>query len=206
MVKRLKFLATIFCCLFFVTQTSAQHTTKNVKDTSSLAEGVFKTREQFIKQHPAYSPDDLYRAQGITHFTIRSWSNKDSLYITREKRKETIPRDSVWGFYDDRLLFIQRNGYFHKVTLLGSISLFNEIYPLVKAPFTPVTTDATKEIIPGIIDLHSGKIYLYDVKSMMELLQSDEVLLNNFKALNKKMRKKMMYSYVERFNDRHPLF
>ena len=103
-------------------------------------------------------------------------------------------------------LFLQRNGYFHKVTLLGSISVFNEIYPLVKAPFTPVATDATKEVIQSMIELHSGKIYSMDVKSMMELLQTDEVLLNNFKVLSKKMRRKMIYSYVERFNDRHPLF
>ncbi len=203
MVNQFNFLTTVF--FFFIIQALAQHTTKNNKNIPSLKEGVFMTKEQFVNQHPAYSPEDLYRAQGISRFTIRAWSTKDSLYIIKDKRKQTILRDSVWGFYDDGLLFIQLNGYFHKVTLLGTISLFNEIYPLVKAPFTPVTTDATKEIIPGMIDLHTGKFYPYDPKSLMELLQSDEVLLNNFKALNKKQRKKMMYSYVERFNNRHPL-
>ncbi len=202
MVKQFNFLTMVF--FFFVLQSLAQHRPIDSKETTSLTEGVFMTKEQFLKQQPAYSPDDLYHAQGISHFTIKAWSNKDSLYIIKDKRKQTIQRDSVWGFFDDEILFIQRNGFFHKVTLFGSISLFNEIYPLLKAPFTPVTTDATKEIIPGMIDLHTGKFYPYDPKSVMELLQSDEVLLNNYKALNKKQRKKMMYSYVERFNDRHP--
>lgn len=206
MVRKTIVFTVLLLAFFITTCTSAQHINKNSKDAVPLAEGVFATREAFINQQPGYTSDQLYRSPGTSHFTIRSWSNKDSLYVTINKFKQTIPRDSIWGFYEDGKLFLQRNGYFHKVTLLGSISLFNEIYPLVKAPFTPVTTDATKEIIHGIIDLHSGKIYLYDVKSMMDLLQGDEVLLNNYKALNKKMRKKMMYSYVERFNDRHPLF
>ena len=166
----------------------------------------FTSLNQFLKQQPSYTPAQLNRTNATTHYSIRSWSNKDSLYVYINQHKQTISRDSVWGFYDDGNLFLQRNGYFHKATLLGSISLFTEIYPLVKAPFTPVTTDVTKEIILSMIDLHSGKMYQYNVKNMIDLLQSDETLLTNFKVLNKKMRKKMMYSYIERFNDRHPLF
>lgn len=206
MVVRFNFFTAIIFLLLLIKQASAQNKPGISNNTSGLAEGIFVSNEQFLKQHPAFIPDQLYRTSGTSHLSIRSWSNKDSLYIIINKHKQSIPRDSVWGFYDDGNLFLQRNGYFHKVSLLGSISVFNEIYPLVKAPFTPVTTDATKEIVQSLVDLKSGKFYQYEVKSMLELLQPDEVLLNNFKMLNRKMRKKMMYSYIERFNDRHPLF
>ncbi len=205
MIKQLKFLALLFFLPLFFEGASAQ-TSKNSKDTTSLVEGVYISSDQFLKQQPSYTPAQLNRTNATTHYSIRSWSNKDSLYIYINQHKQAILRESVWGFYDDGNLFLQHNGYFHKVTLLGSISLFTEIYPLIKAPFTPVTTDETKEIIPSMIDLHSGKMYLLAVKSLLELLKSDETLLNNFTVLTKKTRKKMMYSYIERFNDRHPLF
>ena len=206
MVTQTKNLLIVLFAFLITGISSAQHINKNIKDVAPLVEGVFSTGEEFINQHPAYTPDQLYRAQGVTHFSIRAWANKDSLYILNNQKKQTLIRASVWGFYEDGNLFLQRNEFFHKVTLLGSISLFNEIYPLIKAPFTPVATDATKEIIPGMIQLHTGKIYPLDVKSLTLLLQTDETLLNNYKVLSKKMRRKMMYSYIERFNDRHPLF
>ena len=53
MVKQFKFLAIVICLFFLFTKASAQRTSKNVKDTASLVEGVFTTKEQFLKQHPA---------------------------------------------------------------------------------------------------------------------------------------------------------
>ena len=44
-----------------------------------------------------------------------------------------------------------------------------------------------------MIDLKSGKIYPYKVKSMMELLHDDEMLFNNYNVLNKKLKKKVEY-------------
>jgi hypothetical protein len=206
MVNQKIVFAVIVLLHFFINDATAQHGAKYTNESDTLVEGVFVSRDQFLKQQPAFKPDQLYRTASVSHFTIRSWSYKDSLYVYKNERKQTIPRDSVWGFYNDGNLFLQLNGYFHKVTLLGSISLFNEIYPIIKAPFNPATTDETKEVTPRMVDLHSGKIYPYNIKSMVELLQSDETLLNNYNVLNKKLRRKMMYSYIERFNDRHPLF
>ena len=198
--KHLIFLSFV---LFFINhQLAAQSDQKN----DSLAEGVFYTRVEFLKQKPHYTPEQLYRPSGTAHFSIRSWSNRDSLYVMNGKARQTIKRDEVWGFYDDGNLFIQLNGFFHKAAFIGNITLFNEVYPVMNAPFNPVATETTKDITPRIMNMPDGKILSYSPNSLMELLQTDKTLSNNYKALSKKLRKKMMYSFIERFNNRHPLF
>jgi len=57
-----------------------------------------------------------------------------------------------------------------------------------------------------LIDFDTGEIWDYDLPGVRILLQKDTQLYEEFRKLRNRMKKRMMFSYIRRFNERNPLY
>lgn len=169
-------------------------------------DGIYLSFQQFQSGIPGITSSQL-QIKKDKLISIRQWYKSDSLfYINTIGKVNTIRPDSIFAFVDDKDLYIQRNGFGHKVSIIGSLCYFTETYPVRNAPMSPVTIDRSKDIIPRMLDLKTGKLLPYSTVSMEDFLkENDEVLYNEFISLETpKQKRHLLIRYVEKFNERHP--
>ena len=173
--------------------------------TPVFMDGVYFSSSDFIRKQPSVTSAQLLNGK---QKTIKNWFKNDSLfYSTANNSKSYLPFEKVWGYFEGNTLYVQRNGFAHKVHVLGTLSLFNESYPIVKAPFNPVAIEESKEIKLRMLDLQNGKILEYSLKTFTSFLkQYDSELLKEYMSVGgAKLRRQLMIKYIDKFNDRHPL-
>lgn len=177
-------------------------------DNPSVKDGIYFTFEDVKKNKPNLVKENLFKSYYDTIFTISQWSNTFNLYYkNNEGMRIGLNRDSVWGYCENGIPYICIGGYFHKVSTLGSISVFTEFYPVIRDPLPIAITDVKGTAIDRILDFKNGRTGDYDLDNLNFILMRDEPLFKEFNSIKKlKSKKKKMYSYLEKYNERHPLF
>jgi len=175
---------------------------------SEIKDGVYFSFESLKNNLPDLLPEDLFKSYYDSTFSLWQWSNSTNLYyIDKNAKKQSLSRDSIWGFSEDGTPYICLNSRFHKIQTVGSISLFNESYPMVRDPLSPVMTDAKATSIDRILDFENGTIANYSLEYFSIILSRDPDLYAEFNAIKKeKTKRKKTYSYLEKYNNRHPMF
>ncbi len=120
----------------------------------------------------------------------------------------------IWGVCKNRSVYINHNMAFYKLAVIGTLSVFAGIVPsgmLFNSHDGMVGTDFSQG--PSYTELHQ---YIFDTRSKrildlntqnMEMLLSDDInLLNEFMALKKRERNKMVFVYLRKYNEKHPLY
>ncbi len=185
-----------------------ESTTVNIKISDPVfTDGIYFSAAEFNKKKPSVDVPQI-QFGAVKHKSIKNWFKGDSLfYSTSVKEKNYLPFDKIWGYYENNTLFVQRNGFAHKVHALGQLSLYNESYPAIKAPFNPVAVDEAKNVTLKMLDLQSGKTMDYTLKNFTGYLkQNDPELLKEYLSVgNSKVRRQLMIKYIEKYNSRHPL-
>jgi hypothetical protein len=70
----------------------------------------------------------------------------------------------------------------------------------------PVVTDARSTTAYRLLDMETGNILDYTVENLQDLLLPDEAIYQEYKSIvSLKEKKKKMYTYLEKFNNNHPL-
>ncbi|MBL0342578.1 MAG: hypothetical protein IPP71_17780 [Bacteroidetes bacterium] len=176
-------------------------------NTTYPPDGVYLTFSAFRNGLPDLLKDQLIKSVYDSVFTIRQWSNTENLYYKDAAAvKKSMDRKAIWGFIDNGTLFLFIGNKFHKITVLGQISYFLESYPVIKGNMAPVVTETKATAAYRFLDMETGEIYDYTIENLQDLLERDELLYNEYKAITSlKVKKKKMFSYMERFNKEHPL-
>jgi hypothetical protein len=182
----------------------SQYSTKN---GNSFPNGVYLHLKDLQELTPSIQTSQLL-VHGEKSSNVKKWFRGDSLFFINEiKMKQSLPYDSVYAFVDDGLLYIQRKGYDHKVTVAGQLCYFVESYPIRRAASAPVSTEKNTETIPHLLDLQEGELLEYSVATLETILiLRDEELYQEFIGLKSpKKQRQLLIRFVERFNERHPL-
>jgi hypothetical protein len=72
--------------------------------------------------------------------------------------------------------------------------------------------DTKSEQEPGmqlnqyLFDFETGELWEYDVPGVKELIKNDSVLYREFDKLRNSTKKKLMFSYIRKYNERNPLY
>lgn len=171
-------------------------------------EGVYSSLQEFRSGKPNITKNRLIRnsSSGL-EFTIRQWINSEKLLYGDDfgNTSNFDPKD-FWGYFENGTLYIFVGNKFHRVTLLGSISYFLESYPKVTGNHSPVVTDSRATSSYKMLDMETGDILDYDIVNLGDLLARDEELHSEYKAIvSMKLKRKKMYSFMERYNKKYPL-
>jgi hypothetical protein len=66
--------------------------------------------------------------------------------------------------------------------------------------------DPSSELDQYLVDFETGVIWEYDLNSVKSLIKNDTELYNEFKKLSRRIKKRMMFSYIRKYNERNPLY
>ncbi len=176
-------------------------------ESGKLQDGVYLSHAEARLNTPSLFLNDLFKSYYDSVFTIYQWARTKKLYYhDTNGRRTSLGRDSIWGFSEDGQVYLCFNGYFHKVTLFGAFCLFREYYPTQRDPLSIVVTDKRGEIRDRIYDFENGRVGDYDMDNVATLLMRDEALFTEFNEItNLKVKRRKMFSFIERYNERHPV-
>jgi hypothetical protein len=191
----MKYLA--LTCLLILTGFSYSQTTPAVFDNATvLREGVYTSYSEVLQNTPRfpdcsinYSTDLL----GIIHYEFTMASGK-------------VTPDTVFALLKHGILFICYTNEFYKVIIRGAVSIFNKQLTYSNFLYTqyafPVTF--TEDNI-FLVDFTNGKINRLSVANVDELLKNDPVIYKEFSALSKGKKRKSLYPYIIKYNNRNKL-
>lgn len=153
---------------------------------------------------------------------------QDSIMLYSELgTAQTIKTSSLWGYCQNGNIYIRYGQGFNRIPIIGHVAHFvaqitttsNYPYPSYNpysnyySPYNyypygmPYSTKVEhNEVKQLLIDLTTGMIYDYNVKSVEVILMKDAELYDEYQALRKRKKRQLMYVYIRKYNDRNPLY
>jgi hypothetical protein len=172
-------------------------------------DGIYLSFSTFRKGVPDIRKEQLFKDSKANQPAVsyRQWFNSPEKYLQSDSAgMVTFGETPVWGYVENGTLYILLNGKFHKMLMLGTISYFLESYPVVRGQMSPVVTDARTVSSYKLMDMNTGRIGTYETGRLETLMKDDPELYDEFRTIvSAKTKEKRMYSFMERYNQRHPL-
>lgn len=202
------FLLLIFTCGMLRAQTDSAA----YNSAFRFEDGIYLNFESFRHNKPVpksaivsnYSRAEInFLRKAVSAKTI---SYKDSSGFIHE-----LNPGQLWGFCENNSIYIRMNGDFNKIVVMGSICHFTAMYTtyLSGGPTNPggVTTGAPVESVQQyVLDMQTGIVYDFVLPHMEDIFKRDEALYKEFMAMKKGKRKKMMFFYLRKYNEKYPLY
>lgn len=145
--------------------------------------------------------------------------------------RQEIPRNTIWGYSRNGVLYIQVQDNFNRITFVGNICHFvadvttydrNYYSPYGYDPYyspysyssfynpyySPYRSSSLgrSELKQYLIDFESGKIMEFDVENTEVLLMKDSQIYEEYVQLSRRKRKDLMFVYIRKFNEKNPLY
>lgn len=181
-----------------------------------LYEGLYLTYQDFRYNWP------------IPKEKINTKINKDQLdfysklieeelieYQERDGAITKVKAETVWGYCQNNIIFINQDKQFYRIPVFGAISNFIGTVEVVNYspgfdPFmnAPISSrpNKTREIRQFLFDFYSGEITAFSIEKVEEYLKRDEKIYNEFMALSKKKKKELVTKYIRMYNENHLVY
>jgi hypothetical protein len=173
-------------------------------------EGVFLTLEHFRKNDPVLKTDIISSyPRSQVDFMKQVMDQRYITYKAADGTERKIETLSIWGYCQNRSLFINYNNDFNRINQIGLLSLFTAV---VNTPMTyqdPMNTygiNTSSEMRQFIFDSRTNKAYEFNVNSMELLLQDDPELYAEFMKLKRRKKADSIFIYFRLYNEKHPLY
>lgn len=178
-------------------------------------EGLYLDYIQFKENNPILksqiiSPLDTSQ---IDYFTKLVSQKEIKLYTKNGEITQIYPRE-LWGYFQNGILYINYEGTFYKVPVLGAISYFIGMqdvtyYTSGGIGYYPYTIGSvpvrTKERRDFLLDYYTGEVYPFSIHQLEQLLKRDDELYKEFSQLKIGQKKKKYSYYIRLFNEKHPI-
>lgn len=204
--------------LFIVTllQTAAQEVVQ-YEPGFEFREGVYLNFEQFKNNSPIPKSAIISKFnKSDTEFLPAILDEKTFSYKDANDSVVTHSSENVWGFSRNGVIFIRVEDEYNRIAVLGSISHFvatiTVYYNGMNSPFMnpyygpgsmPTTTQEMRQMI---LDYKTGRTLDFTQENMSTILQRDQRLFDEFNALKKSQKKDLLFVYLRKYNEKHPLF
>lgn len=170
-------------------------------------DGIYYDFQAFRHNRPSVTKDRLTTVQGQAVTDLRNTNGKllvpDS---TGEGRR--IDLQALWGFCDQGVVYVRAGNGFSRIGMMGSISHLT--YDATYRDMRPYTYGGTVNYTveeQRFLDMATGAFLPITSGGLYEVLQRDEVLKEEFEAIPPKKRKnEVLFLFLRRYNDRHPLY
>ncbi len=150
---------------------------------------------------------------------------KSITYFNEFGSQSDVQTENIWGFSQDGKLYINYNGEFNRIPIVGRIGHFISditVYQSYNDPYSrdnynnyynsyynrPYNnrTSRSKEMRQYLVNFENGLVMDYGRDEVKVILMEDPELHDEFSSLRKKKQKDLMFFFIRRFNDKHPLY
>lgn len=178
----------------------------------SFRQGIYLNYQQFITNSPVPKSAIVFADDSSRLDFLKLVVTKNSIqYKDTAGIVQTVKTTSIWGYSENKTVYIQWNYYFNRVTVIGSICHFASTvtnymytgpgtYPNQQYG-TPVET-----LQQYVLDTKTGSIYDFNAQTISYILQRDPVLAAEYDALKKRQKKDQAFIYLRKYNEKHPLY
>ncbi|GAB4289937.1 MAG: hypothetical protein Kow0068_15420 [Marinilabiliales bacterium] len=182
-----------------------------------LKEGIYLNFAQ-LKHNKPLTPDRIITDLNPNDFDFYSEliKNKTIKFYDDNNNVQSVNTSEIWGYCRGRSVYVNYNGQFNKIPIFGNICHFiaeKTVYherlmdPFYDPYYYPMnSTYKTTVLQQYLLDMETGKIMEYSWQNVETILMRDEELYNEFYKLPKRKKKKMMFLYGRRYNERNPLY
>jgi len=186
-------------------------------------EGIYLNIEQFKNNTPI--PKSFVVSQkgnSDLDFFSSILEEEEISFFDSNGMKESYKTKNIWGYCNQGVVFIQYNDEFNRIPVVGSISHFvsnytstqyrrNDPYntygnPYYTDPLMRNQSITTKELKQYLLDFETGNIMDYSYDNLMIILMRDVELYEEFNNLKRRQKKKMVFFYLRKYNERNPLY
>jgi len=150
--------------------------------------------------------------------------------------RQEVSKEDIWAYSRNGILYVQIQGGFNRITYVGNIchfvadiktydrryygspynyydpyyypysyNYYSPYYSPYYMPYRP-TTVSRNELVQYMIEFETGKIIEYDIKNVELLLMKDPEIYDEFMQLSRRKKKQMMFFYLRKYNEKHPLY
>jgi hypothetical protein len=130
-----------------------------------------------------------------------------------------VKTKQIWGYCQKGIIFVNWNKEFNRVTYIGTLCHFVANYITYDNPMSPYyygynpyssyygypQMTPSNELRQYILNFNTGQILDYNVKSVEVSLMDDPALYDEFNALSKRKKKQVLFLYLRKYNEKHPL-
>ncbi len=210
---------TIFLLIFVFFRSSAQLDSLNAVDSVPLSgnfhfkDGIFLNFKQVKTNNPISRKNIL---TDIPKWDINFYSKlveRKTITFFVNGRKHTVSTKDIWGYSDNGVLYIHWKDDFAKIANKGALCYFmatertrNFYSPYDYWYYDPymINNQNDREVRNFILDFNTGKIYQFNVKSLLSLFKKyDLQLYQEYSKLRPRKRRKLMFFYIRKFNQRN---
>jgi len=150
--------------------------------------------------------------------------------------RQEVGREEIWGYARNGILYKQVQGSFNRITYIGNVCHFvanitsydrryygspynyynpyyspysynsySPYYSPYSMPYRPSNV-SRNELVQYMIEFETGKLLEYNLKNVELLLMKDPQLHDEFMQLKRKEKKRMMFLFLRKYNEKHPLY
>jgi hypothetical protein len=149
--------------------------------------------------------------------------------------RQEIPKNTIWGYSRNGVLYVQVQDNFNRITFVGSICHFvadittydsrsygspygyydpyyspygySNYYNPYNPYYSPYRSNMNRnELKQYLINFESGKVLEFDVENTELLLMKDNKLYDEYVQLPRRKKKDLMFVYIRKFNENNPLY
>lgn len=180
-------------------------------------EGVYLSFEQFKENAPLPKSSIISKFdKSDAEFLPTILEAKTFFYKDEQDSVRTAATENVWGFSRNSTIYIRVEDAFNRVSVLGSISHFmatitvyhnNMNNPFMNPYYGPgIGPTTTQELRQMMLDFKTGRTNDFTQENLENILLRDQHLSDEFSNLKKSQKKDMLFLYLRKHNEKHPIF
>jgi len=225
----MRYVTIILTFLIFGPAIRAQNdSTRLVKYTPEFrfAPGIYLTFEQVKQNNPIpairiISNDDPFDF----NFYKNLVKNKTIGFFDEFGASREVATDQIWGYCQDGKLFIQYNGQFNRMPIIGKVCHFISDVTVIDTHYDPyyndyynygyynpyyyrpyARTSKSRETRQYLLDFETGQVMDFDRGSVEAILIQDTDLYGEFMGLKKRKQNELLFFFLRRLNEKYPVF
>jgi hypothetical protein len=172
-----------------------------------LRDGLYRSFREFRLNAPGVPMERLRDDQGLPVRDLRKVMSR--LYWQPDTgARQDIRPDRMWGFCQNDVIYVAAGNGFYRIGLMGAIAhLVVEVSYRDWDPYMQPFPITRTTLVHQLLDMRTGAFLPFTSGGMVQALQGDPILLEEFMALSPRERNKdaSLFRFLHLYNERNPL-
>lgn len=145
-----------------------------------------------------YSHEGIIYMQLMGNFSPFTFMGRICHIIAQIKSSDTLYFDPVSGGY-----IYPYSRFSYPYSYYDSYYYRSDYY---RRQYRAFDEGPAVELDQYLLDFETGELWEYDVQGIKSLIEDDAELYQEYRKLRNSVKKKLMFSYIRKYNERNPLY